>query len=111
MSIVKEELSESTNGKPIVVSNASTNIHAWSSGVESVTLYANNVTADDKWITVAVGAVATVGEQILHEFVVTANSTKVLITPDETLTGTVTITAIGETASAVNITGSVIRRS
>lgn len=115
MSISVENLSGSTNGKPVVVvgtaSGSETTIHTQSgTGYDHIkALYATNIDSSDVELTLAIGSTAVDGEIVANAVVISPNETKKIILVNEKISSGVTIKAWGSVASKINLTGEILR--
>jgi len=109
----ESKLSGSTNGRPIpVVATATpgTTIHtAGATGYDKVWLFASNVTAAVATLTVEWGGVTDPGDHLVKAYSIPANSSAVPIAIGLIVQGALVVKAFSGTASAINITGFVIR--
>lgn len=111
----RHQLSASVDGAPIVVvatATPGTTIHTAESGDQAIDepqLNATNVTNASVTLTVAWGGVTDPGNLILKNYVLAAYSAQVPITSGQLLQNAKAVAAWCSVASAVNISGGVIR--
>jgi hypothetical protein len=112
-----EILSGSTNGKPIPVAATTTPgtvIHtaqAGTSGYDEVYLFAANVSAGTVTLTVEWGGVTDPGDHLIKGYSIPGNSPQYPIAVGQRVNNSVVIRAFGGSASAINITGWVNRKT
>lgn len=112
MTISKQKLSGSTNGRPIKVAATATpgtTLHtADASALDEVTLYATNTDTVDRAITIEWGG-TTSPDDLIKE-TVPAGAT-ILIAPGWPVTGSVVVRAFAAAANVINVVGYVNRIS
>lgn len=109
---VKDLLSGSTNGEPIVVAATATpgtTVHtAGATGYENIWLWASNVTSSPATLTLEWGSVSDPGGHLVNTYSLPANSLPIPIATGQQIQGSVVIGAFSGTASAINVTGYII---
>lgn len=102
-------LSGSTNGRPIpvaAVATPGTSLHvAGASGFDEIYLWASNVTTAAATLTIEWGGTSNPADHLVKAYSVPPNSIPIPIALGQRVTGSVTIRAFSNTASAINITG------
>lgn len=106
-------LSGSTSGRPIPVAATATPgtaIHTAAAGaIDKVWLSASNVTTGTATLTIEWGGVTDPGDHMVKALSIAPNSPPVEICYGQPISGGLTIRAFSGTASAINITGHVVR--
>jgi len=112
-----ELLSGSTNGRPIpvvAVATPGTTIHTAPSGTtgfDEVFLFAANVTGSTATLTVEWGGVTDPGDHLVKSYSIPANSPQYPIAVGQRINNGLSIKAFSGSASALNITGWVNRKT
>ena len=107
-------LSGSTNGLPIPVAATATPgtlIHTAvaAPGIDRLYISASNITGATVTLTIEWGGVTDPGNLLVKTLTVAANSPPVEITFGQPISGGLVVRAFSDTASALNITGHVVR--
>ncbi len=108
-------LSESVDGKPILLDQTiaanQVLLHtAVASGIDSITIWATNTSADEALLTVAIGDTAVPGELVANAVPIAPFETKKIIMAGDPITNSVLIQAFANVVNVINITGEIIRR-
>ena len=107
--ITKDDLSGSTNGKMIAVSQTSTAgnlIHTAVAGTtnwDEIWIYANNIDTSDRKLTIEWGNTTAAGGHI--EYTVTAESGLALVIPGLLLQNGLIVKAFAATTNVINLSG------